>query len=495
MNKKKSNKSENMRDKEDYIVFFDTNFLIQCKDLDQIDFSELFGDFNSIELLLAEPVLKEIDNFKTDPNRRRSKRARKYNSIFLEIHDSEDNLYPIYSDPSVVLKLAPFYNHTDLVNIDSSLDILNPDDMLLAYMLKYRADNQGKIYLLTYDTTVLIKAQIRELDRHHIPTSWLLPASKDQDQKQKEALKNRIIELEKKHPDIQINCFLEGTNGRLTEKPVVKLFPSLTSEETDYLINKLKNKFPMKMNFSEELHIAEKFDEPNYAKFLLGTIQQMHVAQTKKRIDNYINVDYPEWIEKLNKWLSKIHFHLYNKHNVLKLFVNLENTGNVFANDLRLELSLLNGCEFIPKSFLVFDYNVTLSMPKCPNSPSGRYTKSPLDFLNSSLPPLYNFPSMQQQTYRNKYELCNEYKHDNLENKLVFTCDEFRHHAETKSLSFDVLLPGIYNYSEIKQKHKITARNIPVAIEGINAFEIEIERCKTIDYVKEIIEKQTQAIP
>ncbi|HHV36536.1 MAG TPA: hypothetical protein GXX77_01700 [Candidatus Cloacimonetes bacterium] len=483
-----------MENSKNFIVFFDTNFLIQCKDLEQIDFSELFGDFNSIELLLTEPVLKEIDNFKTDPNRRRSGKARKYNSILSKILNSDDTLYPINKDSSIVLKLAPHYKYIDLANVDGLLDISNPDDMLLAYVMKYKAENQGKICLITHDNIILAKAHNRKLDKHDIPESWLLPPSKDENQKTIETLQKQIIELKKNRPDIQVNCFLEDINGRLTEKPVVKLFPPLTPEETDYFINKLKSKFPLKIDFSEELNIAEKLYKPNHARFHFDFIQQMHVAQTKERIDNYINVDYPEWIEKLNKWLSKIHFHLYYKHNTLRLVVNLENTGNVFADDLRLELSLLNGCEFIPKSFLEYDYNIALSMPKCPNPPSGRYTKSPLEFLNSSYPTLYNFPSKPQPPYRNKHKLYYEYKHDDLEDKLMFTCDEFRHHAETKSLSFDVLLPGIYDYSEIKQKHKITAGNIPVAIEGINAFEIETEKCSTLDYVKEIIDKQTQTI-
>ena len=483
-----------MKNKEDFIVFFDTNFLIQCKDLKQIDFSELFGDNNSIELLLTEPVLKEMDKFKTDPNTRRVRSARKYNSIFLEIHDNKDKLYRINSDPSIVLKLAPFYNHTDLVSIDSSLDISNPDDMLLAYVLKYKADNQGKICLLTYDTTVLIKAQIRELDNHNIPTSWLMPASKDQAQKEIEALKKENAELKKNHPDIQINCFLKDINGRLTEKSVVKLFPPLTSEETDYFINKLKNKFPMKMDFSEEFDTAQEIDKSSHAVLSLGIKQQINVILTQILTGNYINNDYPEWIERLKIWLSKIHFSLYNIHNALKLDVNLENIGNVFAFDLRLELSLLNGCEFIPESFLENNYNIALSLPKCPDPPSKHNRKDPKALLSPSFPPLYNLSSKLQQVNRDKHKLYYENKHDDLEDKLVFTCDEFRHHAERKSLSFDVLLPGEYNHSEIKQKHKITARNIPKAIENINVFEIETKNCSTIDYVKEIIEKQTQVI-
>ena len=333
-----------MENSKSFIVFFDTNFLIQCKDLNQIDFSDLFGGFNSIKLLLTEPVLKEIDNFKTDPNRRRSKRARIYNSMFLELYKNKDKLHRISSDPSVVLKFAPFYNHTDLVSIDSSLDISNPDDMLLAYVLKYRAENQGKIYLLTHDTTVLIKAQIRELDSHHIPESWLLPPSKDKIQKEIEVLKYQSIELKKKHPDIQIRCRLEDINGKLIEKPVVKLFPPLTPEETDYFINKLKSKFPLKMDFSEEINTAKKLDKSSHATLSWGFKQEIYTILAHTQTNYYIKKDYPEWIKKLKIWLSKIHFYLYNIHNTLRLVVNLENTGNVFAFDLRLELSLLNDC-------------------------------------------------------------------------------------------------------------------------------------------------------
>ena len=65
-------------------LFADTNLFLHYKTLDQIDWSKL-GDFDHIEVVVCPPVQREIDELKGGRERRRSERARKAASIFLEI--------------------------------------------------------------------------------------------------------------------------------------------------------------------------------------------------------------------------------------------------------------------------------------------------------------------------------------------------------------------------------------------------------------------------
>ena len=54
---------ENMRKSKLRVIkaFADTNSFIQCNDIDQIKFSDILGEFDELEILVAEPVLDEID--------------------------------------------------------------------------------------------------------------------------------------------------------------------------------------------------------------------------------------------------------------------------------------------------------------------------------------------------------------------------------------------------------------------------------------------------
>lgn len=88
-------------------LFPDTNLFIQCKSLNELDWSE-WANFSEIHLIVCRPVLREIDNQKNRGNGRVSRRARKAHSLFRDIAINEKDYELIQKDgPKVKLFLEP----------------------------------------------------------------------------------------------------------------------------------------------------------------------------------------------------------------------------------------------------------------------------------------------------------------------------------------------------------------------------------------------------
>lgn len=65
-------------------LFPDTNVFIQCRPLEDLDWSE-WTDFDEVHLLVCRTVQREIDHQKNRGNDRVGRRARKVSSLFRDI--------------------------------------------------------------------------------------------------------------------------------------------------------------------------------------------------------------------------------------------------------------------------------------------------------------------------------------------------------------------------------------------------------------------------
>ena len=62
--------------KRSYRVFVDTNIFIQLRDLATLPWRDLIPDAAEIAIMVARPVVEELDRFKTSPRDRLRKRSR-----------------------------------------------------------------------------------------------------------------------------------------------------------------------------------------------------------------------------------------------------------------------------------------------------------------------------------------------------------------------------------------------------------------------------------
>ena len=82
--------------------FPDTNLFIQCRPLEELDWSE-WTDFEEIHLLVCRTVQREIDQRKNRGNDRSAQRARKTSSLFRSIIETG---YKVIQDEGPQVKLV-----------------------------------------------------------------------------------------------------------------------------------------------------------------------------------------------------------------------------------------------------------------------------------------------------------------------------------------------------------------------------------------------------
>ena len=107
------------------VLFPDTNLFIQCKPLEELDWSE-WKNFAEVHLRVCRTVTREIDDQKPRGNSRVAQRARATYQLFGQVLESEQGYLLIRnSDPTVKLFVEGVSQQS--TNLDDQLDYTKPD--------------------------------------------------------------------------------------------------------------------------------------------------------------------------------------------------------------------------------------------------------------------------------------------------------------------------------------------------------------------------------
>lgn len=283
-------------------LFPDTNLFIQCKPLEQLDWSE-WSEFKEVYLIVCRPVQREIDNLKYRGKDRVAKRARKTYQVFKSVIASAEQTWLVTdAGPRVRLYLeSPSLASSDLKDV---LDYSKPDDEIVGCLYRFKRENQDKdVRLLTHDAGPMMTAKSLGLEVVAIKEKWLLRPEHNDSEKQIARLKDRIVELEQTEPKFRI--WLVDDNGHRVESIHLehRLYEPLSNEEISAYIQLLKSEFPLATDFGSR-EPAEK-DGETVADLLIG-MQYIYTPATDEAIAKYKDQHYPEWIRECEELL----FHL-----------------------------------------------------------------------------------------------------------------------------------------------------------------------------------------
>ncbi len=160
--------------------FVDTNLLIQCHPLEQLDWSR-WRAFEEVRLIVSTPVLREIDRLKTKGNDRVGKRARAASAMFREMLNDAHKVIRLQS-PRVILFVEPQHSHNS--GLGDRLDFRKPDDQLIGIAHEFaRTNSSADVRLLTHDTIPLYTARGLGVQTDIIPDDWLLPPEKTESER------------------------------------------------------------------------------------------------------------------------------------------------------------------------------------------------------------------------------------------------------------------------------------------------------------------------
>lgn len=137
-------------------LFPDTNVFIQCRPLEEFDWSE-WADFEEVYLIVCRTVQREIDRQKTHGNDRVAQRARKTNSLFRHIIEKG---YKVIREDGPPVKLILESSSVPSNELKDDLDYSNPDDEIIGFLYKYKQQYpEADVRLLTHDTGPMMTAK------------------------------------------------------------------------------------------------------------------------------------------------------------------------------------------------------------------------------------------------------------------------------------------------------------------------------------------------
>lgn len=153
-------------------IFVDTNAFIQLRDLADLPWRELLPDADHVAILVARPVIEELDRFKVSNRTRLRDRSRRALAMIDEAGEIEGRTLVLKERPiRVTLTIAP-RRRPDWSRYPD-LDEASNDDRLVIAAAEFGAGAVAE--LLSHDSGPRLSAKDAGLKAHAPPASWLLP--------------------------------------------------------------------------------------------------------------------------------------------------------------------------------------------------------------------------------------------------------------------------------------------------------------------------------
>ena len=477
--------------------FVDSNFFLQCKKYNQLNWSDITND-KDISIIITRPVQIEIDRLKNDGNSRRSKRARETTSLFRKILATDKfSFMEKTSSNDITLNFAKQYSDEELSQSNKSFDLTNNDDKILAIVNNYLLEkllSHDNCAFLTNDTNPILTARLNDLPVIQIPDTWILEPENDERDKEIFKLKQQVSEYQKKEPVIEIefdaNKYITATEFPNEFNVQIKSYNQINQADIEKLIDLLIKKYPKQTDFD--------ITENGLNKGIYKIIYPMHsyYPPNDDEINSY-NTAYHKW----EKDIYRLFFNYADKQNeYAKIFpfcITLKNDGNISAEDLLLEFKILTGGQLI---FPDFDDKVLTERwvyPTPPKPPQGKWKNSIFSSMEKfatfntfshelAIPPI-TLRDMILPKNRDKNAF---YWKDGKPEKNVsswrFECEEFRHKLDNEYFSYYLVFDD--NSDKIVFQITVSASNMSSPIKTNYILHKKYTFIETKDDIRHLLE-------
>lgn len=309
-------------------LFPDTNFFMQCKPPEQLDWSTYSADLEVI-LLVSRPIQKEVDRMKNRGSDRLGDKARKTAALLRAIVLSETKEFVAREkNPRVVIKLR-----TDLKpgrSPDPRLDTSEADDQLVAIAHAFSRRAAASVRVLTGDSGVMASVDMLGLELAEIPEDWLLPPESDRNERMIRQLTQELVRYKGAEPDFDIKPSGHGTkddDGPI-ELTIVNYSP-LEEEECHALLEHIKKRIPKVCDFGP----AEQ--EPRNVKPMGLMSVWEPVPESEK--EEY-RTRYADWLQAVEEYLRNYHQTLNAATEPASITIEIQNVGSRPGKDALVEI-------------------------------------------------------------------------------------------------------------------------------------------------------------
>jgi len=217
-------------------IFVDTNAFIQLRDLADLPWRELLPDASHVAIMVARPVIEELDRFKSSTKTRLRDRSRRALAMIDEAAEAEGRTAVLKEKPiRVTLTIAP-RRRPDWSRYPD-LDEGSNDDRIVVAAAEFGAGAE----LLSHDSGPRLSAKDAGLNAYAPPASWLLPEQQtDEKRKLTQAERDLKVALDRR-PNARIS-FPEAVDGVVLH--VSPTLPPLDSAVRSRLVERVLDANP-----------------------------------------------------------------------------------------------------------------------------------------------------------------------------------------------------------------------------------------------------------
>ena len=314
-------------------LFPDTNVFLQCKNLNELDWSP-WSEFDEIHVVVCHLVQREIDRRKAGQNDRTTKRARRTASLLRRVILAESKDHVIHDgSPRVILIVDHKYSHSPTLNLDYAL---NDNQLVGTVHAASDANPKDDIRLLTHDAFPLATAHGLGLKADVVPDEWLLPPEATKHDKRMRELEAELESLRSQEP----RCTIEWRNVNGTDTRKIEgehsHFPALRDIEIRQLLQQIEAAFPVKSDFGPSS--PPRRNVARIHSSLLG-LQEEFIPASEKEIEKYRS-DYAAWLDGFSRIFAKYHSGLQRCSPPHRVLLSLKNIGSRPATDVLVTLSV-----------------------------------------------------------------------------------------------------------------------------------------------------------
>lgn len=440
----------------------DTNFFLQCKDPEHIDWS-LVSDATSVLIVVLREVQKEIDQLKSAGNLRRAARARKMSGLLRELISTRAPEKPL--SPNISIALAPRTSLTQPRH--ELLDLSSADDRVVAESMACSKEfYDGNLVLLTHDMYPLSIALDVGQAATAIPDSWLLPPEPDEQSKVIARLQERVSALEGRHPEIGIQIIGPDGDPLKRIEAVMAYYSPLSDAFIDEAMKAVAARHPEHIPPTDPLLRAVAGVDPF----------KSWREPSEREVLEYGKA-YRTWMEGLREGLRNLADRLNEEREGFILSVTLANTGASAADRMVIDLAFV-GSIFAPAPLDDEDNDNSEDEDafQLPPAPPRGHMVSVIEGMRgayrSQAGYLHDFGSYKMPTpriARDRHSFYWEYDEPEAESKhWRGECEDFRHGLQQEKIDIELGCVATHPAQNAEGAIKliISARNIaqPVSL-------------------------------
>ena len=218
----------------------DTNFFLHARAPQELPWSDI-TQADSVELVLVDEVLEELDGRKHLGNQRVARRAKKLLEKLDPLFEGEAEVVLRQSRPRVSVRMAPVSSGLRVVPQGLNLD--KADNRILDQCMA-AADALGEqVVFLTNDRRPHMTARRLGLPSLRIPDTWLLAEEPDEQGKEIQRLKEENRRLTQRLPQVEVALLVDGKPVERLEGTVQRFRPH-TEESLEEAVDVVIRRHP-----------------------------------------------------------------------------------------------------------------------------------------------------------------------------------------------------------------------------------------------------------